>query len=228
MRHVPWLLAAALATAAPAAAPAAAADPVALVENVTGSAAAGVELMEYLSPGRVIRLGAGDELVVDYFHSCVRETIEGGTVTVGAERSSVSGGAVRRERVECDGGRLKITAHQAANSGVVVFRTAPASPAGGGMPAVERTLYGLSPLVDLKGGGLLVLERLDRRAERLELDLAASELLHGRFYDFAAHGISLAAGGIYRASARGRSVVFRISPAAQPGEAAIAGRLLQL
>ncbi len=227
MKNRLWLLTAALFGLAPVILPARAAEPVALVENVTGTAA-GVDFMEYLSPGKVIRLGVKDELVVDYFHSCVRETITGGTVTVGAERSNVAGGAVHRERVECDGGRMNLSAHQAANSGVVVFRGPPKPAAGGEEAAVERTLYGLSPLVDLRGGGDLVIERLDQPADRLVLDLKAAQLERGTFYDFARHGISLAAGGIYRATAHGRSVVFKIDPAARPGEAALAGRLLQL
>ncbi|HXQ66845.1 MAG TPA: hypothetical protein VN980_09755 [Alphaproteobacteria bacterium] len=210
--------------------PAAAAnDPVAMVEDVK-SKSAGVQFMEYLTRGKVIALGPKDVLVVDYFHSCVRETITGGTVTVGAERSDVIGGDVSFETVQCDGGQLRLTTQQASQSGVVVYR---ALPKPGEKPteanAVERTLYGLSPLIDLHAkSGKLVVERLDKTGERIELNLAASDLLRGSFYDFARHGRKLAAGGVYRASANGRSVVFKIDPSAQPGEADLAGRLLQL
>src|SRR5947207_574682 len=44
--------------------PAVAADPAALVEDVSG-ASAGVEFMDYLAVGREIRLGAQDRLVLD-------------------------------------------------------------------------------------------------------------------------------------------------------------------
>lgn len=210
--------------------PAAAAnEPVAMVEDVK-SKSAGVQFMEYLTQGKVIALAPKDVLVVDYFHSCVRETITGGTVTVGAERSDVIGGDVSSETVQCDGGQLRLTAQQASQSGVVVYRAVPKP----GEPptdanAVQRTLYGLSPLIDLKAkGGKLVVERLDKAGERIELNLAATDLLHGTLYDFARHGRKLTAGGVYRASANGRSVVFKIDPSAQPGEGDLAGRLLQL
>jgi hypothetical protein len=207
--------------------PALAADPVALVEDVAG-APAGVEFMDYLSAGKVIRLGAKDGLVVDYFHSCIRETITGGTITIGAAQSSVAGGTVSRQKVECDGGKLRLTTEQAAKSGVVVFR-APAKPRNLNAEAsVERTLYGLSPLIDLRGGGKLLLERLDQPGERLEIDVPANQLVRGTFYDCAKHGQSLARGGIYRATADGRSVVFKVDPMAQPGASPLAGRLLRL
>ena len=124
---------------------------------------------------------------MDYFHSCVRETITGGTVTVGAERSDVIGGDVSFETVQCDGGQLRLTTQQASQSGVVVYR---ALPKPGEKPteanAVERTLYGLSPLIDLHAkSGKLVVERLDKTGERIELNLAglgssARELLRLR------------------------------------------------
>ena len=209
------------------ASPAAAGDPVAMVEDVSGKPA-GIAVMDYLSDGAVIRLGASDRLVVSYFHSCVRERITGGVVTIRPDQSDVAGGAVQRERVECDGGHLHLTAEQAAKSGVVVFR-APPKPAGQPVEfPIERTLYGLSPLIDLRGGGKLVIERLDAAGERLELALSGKQLLRGKFYDCAKHRIALVPGGVYRASVKDRSVVFKIDPSAKPGEVAFAGRLLQL
>ena len=73
-------LSALLATAAPAWA----ADPSAIVEDTKGKVE--VEFMDYLVPGRVVKLGANDELVLGYLRSCWRETIKGGTVTVTAPR----------------------------------------------------------------------------------------------------------------------------------------------
>ncbi len=209
--------------------PAFAGEPVAMVEEVTG-AAPGVEFMEYLSEGKVIHLAAKDTLLLDYFRSCVRERISGGTVTIGAEKSSVAGGTVESEKVQCDGGQYRLSSRQAMASGVVVYRALP-RPTDNEAKAVEvdRTLYGLSPLFDLGGSaGTLVVERVDRRGERIVLKLRHSDLVRGTFYDFAAHGQALAAGGTYRASSNGRSIVFKIDPSAQPGEAALAGRLVRL
>lgn len=212
-----------------AAAPSRAAEPVALVEDVVGSPA-GVEVMAYLTPGSVIRLGASDRLVVDYLASCVRETIKGGVVTIGTVSSNVAGGNVGRETVQCDGVPLKLSTQQAKQSGVVVFRGMP--PSKGSRQAdpiaVERTLYGLCPLIDLPGGGRLVIERLDQPGETMAIDIPAAQLIGGTFYDFAKSDRSLAAGGIYRATGGGQSVVFKIDPFAQPGRAPLAGRLLRL
>ena len=211
------------------AAPAFADDPVAMVEDVKGKGV-GVQFMEYLHQGKVIPLGAKGVLVVDYFRSCVRETITGGTVTVGVEQSDVLGGKVSKETVQCDGGQLKLTTQQASQSGVVVYRALPkpgASPVDGN--AVQRTLYGLSPLVDLQASsGRLVIDRLDEKGEKMVLDISRKDLLRGRLYDFARHDQKLAAGGVYRASANGHTVVFKIAPEAKPGVGDLAGRLLQL
>jgi hypothetical protein len=81
-------LAGAVAVASPAAA-----DPtgVALVEGLTGNPS-GVEFMDYVRAGQVIRLGPHQTMVLSYMASCVRETITGGTVTVGTQRSEVQSG----------------------------------------------------------------------------------------------------------------------------------------
>jgi hypothetical protein len=208
--------------------PACAADPVALVEDV-GGAPAGVEAMSYVTAGSVIRLGGAGRLVLDYLGSCVRETIKGGVVTVGTDASKVAGGTVGRETVQCDGGQLNLSTRQAAQSGVVVFRMPPQRQANQAAPVtVDRTLYGLCPLIDLPGGGTLVIERLDQPGEKLTVDIPAAQLTRGSFYDFAKTDRSLAAGGVYRATAGGRSIVFKVDPFAQPGQSPLAGRLLRL
>ena len=92
----------------------------------------------------------------------------------------------------------------------------------------ERTLYGLSPLIDMRGPGKLAIERLDQPTRRVEIEVSASQLLHETFYDFAKARRSLAAGGIYRLSSNGRSIVFRIDTYARGGDSPVAGRLLQL
>src|SRR5258706_15347656 len=56
----------------------------------------GVEFMDYVRAGQVIRLGPHQTIVLSYMASCVRETITGGTVTVGTQRSEVQSGHVRR------------------------------------------------------------------------------------------------------------------------------------
>ena len=76
------------------------AGPAALVESVlTHSASA--EVMSYVDPGKTFRLGPQDTMVLSYLNSCLRETITGGTVTIGIDRSEVRGGKVTRTQLDC-------------------------------------------------------------------------------------------------------------------------------
>ena len=70
-------------------------SPAAVVEEIQGSVP-GIAFMDYVEPGKIIRLGAHDRIVLGYLKSCWRETISGGTVTVGPEQSEVAGGEMAR------------------------------------------------------------------------------------------------------------------------------------
>jgi hypothetical protein len=196
---------------------------VALIEEVTGRPA-GVEFMDYLAPGKVIRLDAKDSIVLSYLTSCVREIITGGTITIGSEQSDVKDGKVERTIVKCDGGAIILAAQQADEFAGTVFR-------GGQEEAKsepELTLFSASPMVELKGPGTLTIERLDRAGERRVINVTSQQLLRGRFYDLARNAKPLVAGGTYRASCGGRAIIFRVDPKAQPGAAPVVGRLLPL
>ncbi len=238
----------ALLIAAGLASPAQAASNVAIVEAV-GGAPAGVQTFDYLMAGRVIHLGAGGSLVVDYLGSCVRESVSGGTLRVGIDESEVAGGVVTRQRVDCDGPRLRYQSKLELLPGTVYF-SALVKPRGQpGSVGFPRTLFGRSPLFDLGGEGRLVIERLTPSDPHLEIklvdgklveippghwdppiviDIKASDLARGRFYDFAQVGRSLEAGEYYRARFGEREAVFLVDPLAPAGATALAGRLLLL
>jgi hypothetical protein len=207
------------------AAPVMAQAPVALVEDVQGQPA-GVEFMDYVAAGKVIRLGARDSIVLGYMKSCWRESISGGTVTVGAEQSAVEQGSVERAKVACDGGHMQLSTQQANHSGGMVFRDRPRRGQKASTPQV--TLYGLSPVVEVKGGGKLVIERLDQPGERHEVALTGKQLARGSFYDLAKADKALTAGGVYRASVGTREIVFKIDPQAKSGATPVIGRLLRI
>jgi len=208
------------------AAPALAQAPVALVEDVKGSPP-GVELMDYVSAGNIIRLGPSDTIVLGYLKSCQRETISGATVTVGTEQSDVQGGTVNREKTACDGGKMELTV-ELSKGGAMVLRDAPktATPS----PLSLRPqfmLYGLSPVVELKTGAAVVIERVDQPGERYELT-SDGRKLRGSFYDFADDNKTLVRAGVYRATMGRVQVLFQVDLNAQPGRAPLAGRLLRL
>jgi len=201
--------------------------PVALVEEVTGTPP-GIEFMDYLSPGQVIRLGPRDAIVLGYIRSCWRETIRGGTVTVGQEQSDVSGGTVERVKVRCDGGRMELAAEQARQGATSVMRDPNSRQRRAPLPKPQFVLHGRSPVVELKGGGTIAIERLDAAGETFTLELPREKLRRGALADLADFGVSLSPGGLYVMRAGERQVVFQVDGEAPAGKAPLAGRLLRL
>lgn len=198
--------------------------PVAVVEEVTGKPA-GVEFMDYVEPGKMIKLAPDESIVLGYLKSCWRETIRGGTVTVGAEQSEVSGGTIDRARVSCDGGKMELAAAQSKQSAAMVFRKAPGPNT---PPKPQFKIYGRSPVVELRGGGTLVIERVDvPSGDRMEVAVAPANLVRGAFYDLAKNGKSLKPGGIYRAKVGDQQIVFEVDATAKDGAEPMAGRLLR-
>ncbi len=204
---------------------AAAQAPVAVVEDVQGKVA-GVEFMDYVAPGRVIKLGAKDQLVLSYMKSCWRESITGGTVTVGQEQSAVSQGKVERAKVACDSSRMQLSSREATQSAATVFRSLRSD-----QPVPKQaliTLYGQSPVVEVNDArGRLVIERVDESGERIEVAIEGKALLRGRFLDLAKTDIALKPGARYAASLGALKVEFTIAWDAQPGATPVIGRLLR-
>jgi hypothetical protein len=196
--------------------------PTALVEDVQ-SATAGVEFMDYVGNRQVINLGPSDTLVLSYLKSCEHETITGGKVTVGTERSDVQGGQVVRAKVPCDGGKMQLSAQEASQSAASSFRLQSAD--------IRPTLYARTPVVqlprDLAGDErVLLIERTDRQGESLSVKIDDAIAVSG-FYDLAKADVSLTPGAIYDASIGDQKVTFRIDAKAKSGPAPVVSRLLR-
>jgi hypothetical protein len=206
--------------------PPAAAEPAAIVEDVQG-AVKDVQPFDYLAPGTRIQLTPRATLILGYLRSCARETITGGTLVIGSDQSAVEGGQVRRETVECDGGRMQLTASQAGKSGVMVFRGTPKPDAA--TPHPQLTVYGLSPIFTASAAGRLEIKRLDTTGQP-PLDFAPTKPAagHGAVLDLVRQNVALAPGGIYEASSGNRTVVFKVDPHAKSGAVPAVGRLVQL
>jgi len=199
-------------------------SPVAVVEEVQGNVT-GAEFMDYVVPGKVIKLGAGASVVIGYMKSCRRETINGiGTVIVGEDESKVHLAEVDAARTNCDPAQVHATTRATSDVAASVVRSLDKSapPAG-----PQLTLYGTSPLVEAKGRGTLVFERLDQKGERQQFDLTGNQL-KGRFYDLAGTSKSLTPGATYAATFASRRVVFQVDPQAKAGPTPIVGRLLRM
>ena len=118
----------ALAAAALLAAPSgAAANEVAMVESINGNSS-GVQFMDYLHAGQVIRLAPHETMVLSYRASCVRETITGGTVTIGSDGSQVQAGEIKRFDGRCGTGKMVLTGAQNDIGGRPFRGAAPAQP----------------------------------------------------------------------------------------------------
>jgi hypothetical protein len=111
-------IAAALALTALPSSESAAGEPVAVVEQIEAPGT-GLQFMDFVEVGRLIKLRAGESLTLGYFGSCTQERIVGGTVRIGTDQSSVDGGEITRQQVECDGGRLQLDASASDSSGVM-------------------------------------------------------------------------------------------------------------
>jgi len=201
-----------------------AASPVALVEDVDARVP-GVAFMDYLEQGRRLDLGSGGWIEIDYFSSCFHERIVGGAVTVGTDRSEVSGGTVERHPVECDAGKITLTEPQAERAAGFVQR--------GGTELRNRIhalaknqliLHGASPLVVGDGKNDVVISRLGDSRDSETLPLVSNG---GRgFYDYASHDRSLIPGATYVATSGDRQVMFRIDREAARGSTPKLGRLI--
>jgi hypothetical protein len=198
-------------------APCFAQTPVALVEDVRGNSA-GVEFMDYLTAGKVIKLKSQDSVMLGYLASCWSETITGGTVTVGPEQSDVQGGKVNRLKVPCSGGKIALTAKQANQSAGTSFRDT------GDDPVI---LYGVSPVIEATGGAAALIARIDQPGEHHTVTLPRRRSTRTSFVDLAAAGKRLVPGGLYRVSIGARQIFFRIDPNAKPGRVPIISRLLR-
>ena len=210
--------------------PASAQLAVAIIEDVKGRPA-GVEFMDYVSPGQVIKLGPKDTVVIGYMKSCWRETITGGTITVGAEQSEVQAGKIDRTKVACDSSYKQLTEQQQGAVGATVFRsldqkTAAAQPAqASAAPIHGVVLYGTSPVIEMKVDGKLEIERVDVPGERHVIFVGRNSLVRG-FYDLAKVRRTLTPGGIYVARVGDRQTHFKVDAKAK-AQTAIVGRLVR-
>ncbi len=192
------------------------AQPVAIVEDVT-SETLGVRAFDYLAKGRRIVLQAGETLILGYLRSCVRETILGGEVTVGARQSAVVDGLVVREIVECDGGQTELSAAEAAQSGVITFRAGAEDRRGTASDPIR--VFSSSPVFTFpRSVSAISIRRLD--GAELTLPVA------GRTLDLRATGQTLAPGAVYEARAGGAVRVFEIAASARPA-APLVSRLVR-
>lgn len=196
-------------------------SPVAIIEDIesTGSK---LSFMDYVDEGQIIKLGSKGKLVLGYMSSCLRETITGGTVTIGAQQSNVHKGQLLREDVECDGGNAKLSGQQAATSGALAFRGT--SKPEIGIRKVDLTIYGSAPVIRVtQANAEITIERTDKRGKQ------HTYKLKGKHIDLADEKLSLPLGGTYKVAVKGgNSKTFKVDKYAETGKISIISRLIDL
>lgn len=205
--------------------PALAETPAAIVEDVQGKVD-GIAFMDYVAPGKIIKLGPKASITLSYLKSCQRETISEGVVLVGAEESTVQLGEVKREKVPCDTNAAKLSEREANQSAATTFRTMRSDAKG--TPAKLPTIYGTAPLVQAKSGSTLVIERTDGKEPTISIPLKNDLMIGGKFYDFAKAGKTLTPGGSYLAILGAKRYAFQVDASATSSPTPIVGRLLRL
>lgn len=192
-----------------------AAEPAAIVEDIQATKA-GLSFMDYVHEGQVITLGDEEHITLGYLHSCQREVITGGTVTIGNLQSAVNKGQVMREEVECHGGQAKLSGQQAGTSGALAFRSSNTT------NKPELTIYGNAPVFRLHTANTpLTVAPLNKRGQSHTIEVK------GHHVDLADKNISLSP-GLYKVEAGNMSKIFKVHHRAEPGKAPIITRLVDL
>jgi len=193
------------------------AEPVALIENINVQSS-DFQIMDFLNSGAKIKLNANESLVLGYLNSCIQESIDGGSVTVGAEKSVVVGGQVRRKQLNC-GGNAKISAtrKKKGDAGAVVFRTKNNAK----KVKAEHEVYGVSPIIFLTASSdEIFITSLDGKGKRYRI------IVENSFVDLAKSGLKLRRNFIYRLESGKRTTTFKVSAKARR-KVPLLGRLLR-
>lgn len=196
------------------------ADPTAIVESVS-KFVKGLQMMDYLRDGQVIHLGSDDRIVLGYLESCVLEKIVGGEVHIGSLESIVANGTVRRERVECDGGKMISEPGENFSGGGYLLRE---TRRGAGRRGEDRDarIYSRHPFFHVTGDATEIsILRLDRSEPSMIVKLKS------RFLDFKDHK-TLVPGARYVARAGQFSAYFQVNASATQQTRSILGRLVRL
>ena len=189
---------------------------VAILEEIAG-ASGKHEAFDELKSGERLELGAGGRAIVGYLGSCVRETIDGGTVVIGKDQSQIDGGKVARETIPCEATQLVLSEEEAGKSATVAMRP---------MPWVRETkqiVPSLSPLIWVEAKGQLTVKRYDTEDQQV----LTFPIKDGKV-DLAEHRVELVPNGYYELQAGKKKMVIQIHSNAHTGAMPAMSRLVRL
>lgn len=187
-------------------------DAVAVVEVIEGAPQAGLQFMDYVFAGQTVTLGQRGRLTLSHLSGCLVEDIAGGTVTVAAEGSGVSGGRLQARTEPNCRPSTPVIAASATEAGTAVNRVT--SFAGRGWE--ERVIKRARPVFKWDAIGRQVTVRI------LHMDRSPAEIVwqvasEGMHVEYPAGAPPLATGMPYRVEVWDgqqlvRASVFSIDP----------------
>lgn len=186
----------------------------ALVEEIDAGVSK-IAAFDTLKAGQTIDLRPHHHAVISYLDSCIRETIDGGTVKIGTSQSDVQDGTVKRETVDCSLKQLALTANTQDQSATTVFRPLFDN-------LVKQTLPDVSPFILADDASSIDLKQMGKE------DAPVTLTLHQGKLDLRAAGIKLQPGGIYKLTAGSRETYIKITPDAKASEASLLMRIVKL
>jgi hypothetical protein len=195
--------------------PAAWAGPVAIVEE-SSAGVSEVSPMDVLVEGDRFEVPPGETVTIGYFRSCTRETIGGAKVSVGKRESTVVGGSVSRDTIECNGGQLQLTEGILAQSAGAIVREEPSPAASDGVPL---RIFAVMPVLLAPGCDKVRVDTLGSSASVGEFPMSDG------YVDLRKTARALVPGQAYRASCADRSIDFVVDSSAVDS-ASILGRLV--
>lgn len=193
------------------------ASPVAIVEEVSPGLK-GVSALSFMEPGEKIYLESEEMIVLGYFRSCLREKVQGGTITIGQDQSEVDNGLISRFKLDCSGGSLALAADQAVHSAAIALRDIDFD----AEPAI--TVFDISPVLHMPKSGRVVIKRIDEFGERYKVRLPKSD--RRTVLDLASEKIELTPGGIYMVSVGGLATTFKVSEDAGNNQEVLLDRIV--
>ena len=193
------------------------AEPTALIEDISEERG-DFQIMDFLEPGTIIQLKTNGLLVLGYMNSCIQESIVGGNVTIGEEKSVVVEGQVTRKTLTCGGNtKVSVTRNKKGDAGAVVFRNKKHSK----RFKAEHEVHGISPFIFITdGSGKISIARVDGKGKKYEFAVDTGVV------DLAQKGIKLRRNISYLLETNKRTTTFKISPKARR-KVSLLGRLLR-
>jgi hypothetical protein len=188
----------------------AAAKPVAIVEDSPKTEGRG-QSFDLLNESEVLTLAPGETLILGYLKSCTRETITGGTVTIGVKESAVEGGKVIREKTECTTSKLLLSADESQQSATVAFRPADAL----------KHIYTRQPVIVAKKSATV---KIEAQEGGKSWDLKPT----GGLIDFKAAKIEMKPGMRYKVTGAKTSLIVEVDAAATTAKTGLLERVVVL